>query len=298
MLKKIERIIICCVMLLSVVLAFSGCSKRTKSEKEIKKDLQMNANFYSVQEVTIKDLEIIKRQTDTKNKYDNVFVTVKAENENISCELSYYMRYNLYNEGWVLDSVTRYEKGKWDIIPLKGPDIEEFVNDYHELNKEYNAFYFEDSELIVNNRQCEYSFNAEKDSKYIYALDNITLFFEFNTNTLEWEKTDMQTETMDVKAKNISGTWVPMSANRYDMADKVISISLTDNKDVFNVKVYKDYGKKLISNQDIEVEMTSNGFGFTANPNCGLDTLDVYINPEEFKVSGYTGWPRIFVKQE
>ena len=94
------------------------------------------------QNVKISDYEIIKRQTDKKNKSDIIYLTVRTADTNLTCELSYMMQYTLYNDGWVLESVERYADGPWSI---EGLSEEQLLEDI-QLN---DPFFLEYDNLII-----------------------------------------------------------------------------------------------------------------------------------------------------
>lgn len=109
-----------CVVLLT--LSLSACGSGAKSEKQIVADLQTHESFLSP-EVKITDWEIIKRQTDTSAHSDLVYITVYTDDPGLTCALSYIMRYELYNDGWVLESVEDYREGPWTMEGLTEEQI-------------------------------------------------------------------------------------------------------------------------------------------------------------------------------
>ena len=73
-------------------------------EKDIMEDLKASDQFIS-DTAEIESCEIIKRQTNTENGTDEVYVTVEGGNDELSFTLSYILTYELYNEGSFLESV-------------------------------------------------------------------------------------------------------------------------------------------------------------------------------------------------
>ena len=76
--------------------------------------MQASETFIS-NTVEIADYEIIKRQTNKEDKTDFIYLTVRTDDPELTCELSYIMQYVLYNEGWLLESVERYLDGPWHL---------------------------------------------------------------------------------------------------------------------------------------------------------------------------------------
>lgn len=126
-----------CKYLFSLLIALvslvflSGCSG-AKSEKEIVADLQAREEFIS-NTVKISDYEIIKRQTDSNNKTDLVYITVHTDDPGLTSSLTYELKYELYNEGWILESVMRYYDGPWEFSGLQDEQILADIqnNDYY-----------------------------------------------------------------------------------------------------------------------------------------------------------------------
>lgn len=148
------------LFLLIMLLSLCGCSPSAKSEREIIADLQQNPAFIS-ETIKIDDCEIIKRQTDKDSKSDIVYITVYVNEEDLTCELSYVMEYVLYNEGWILENVSRYDDGPWSIEGLPIERISADVTDYD--------FYFNDYILEVTD--CEilnegYNYDGEEYEKW------------------------------------------------------------------------------------------------------------------------------------
>lgn len=79
-----------CLTVCVLLFVLSGCSPSAKNEGEIMEDLQSDPAFIS-QSVQIDSCEIIKRQTDVKNKSDVVYVTAYVDKDELKCALSYVM---------------------------------------------------------------------------------------------------------------------------------------------------------------------------------------------------------------
>lgn len=81
----------------------------------------------------ITSLEIIKRQTDTEDRYDKVWITLNCKNKDGSSEgyIDLLVQYGLYNDGWLIDECDYYDNGRQssEFSPLQGytPDIEELT---------------------------------------------------------------------------------------------------------------------------------------------------------------------------
>lgn len=125
---RILRFTLFGVLTLAMCFSMGGCSPSPKDEEEIIYDLQNNSGFISSTAI-IKNYSISKRQTDTGNKTDLIYMTVETEDEVATAQLSYILYYNLYNDGWVLDAIQQDPNGIWEITP--NISKEELMDDYY-----------------------------------------------------------------------------------------------------------------------------------------------------------------------
>ena len=103
-------------------ISFTGCNgKRTLTEEEIRKEIQAKDVFYS-QGLEIKEFEIIKRQTDTADREDVIYIHVEGENLDFSVVRNYKLTYLLYNDGWKLETIEPYS------------DVEYYIDELEELD--------------------------------------------------------------------------------------------------------------------------------------------------------------------
>lgn len=101
-----------CMIGIAMLLMLAGCgAKRAKSDKEILQELNTGTIQYESQELTIQEIKITDRRTDTDSKKDVVYVSVIADNNVVSCEMSYVAEYSLYDQGWVLENFRENNRG-------------------------------------------------------------------------------------------------------------------------------------------------------------------------------------------
>lgn len=220
-----------CFIILIMMLA--GCGKAVKNETEIKADLQNHTEFYSEQDVVIQNLSIIKRQTNKKEKTDVVYVDVDVSNDAVKGQLSYVLSYNLYDEGWILDNVSRYSDGKWNFTALKGPEqgLADAV-----INEKYSDCIFKNRvDTIESNLSQLYYYNTGRQYKYAKEIHNYEVDFKFNTENGVWENQSI--EKNSEYDWNIAGTYKPLLSDWYK--GYVVEIG-EPNKNTVQVKVYKD----------------------------------------------------------
>lgn len=90
------------------LLILVGCNHTpaVKSDSDILNDLSKAQYFTeNYSNFTIRDVEITKRQTNTEDKNDIVYVTLSVikDDESISGYIDMVLLYELYNDGWILE---------------------------------------------------------------------------------------------------------------------------------------------------------------------------------------------------
>ncbi len=176
-----RKLFFLCATAVLIFALLSSCDKAAKSDKAIVEDLQADSRFFSAAEIQITDFTISKRQTATENRRDTVWITAVAGNEDISCELSYIMTYNLYNSGWLLDNVERDHEGKWEVNPLHGID-EDVINENIEAYTENTFTTMEKINKSTNlaNHTDIVTYAATKEHKYGNETMTVEQIFYFD----------------------------------------------------------------------------------------------------------------------
>jgi len=173
--KKLLAVIFCA----TVILLFAGCRKKPASDSKLKDDLYSSDNFsyYSDQiGMKITDLEVIKRQTNTENQIDIVWVNVEASGDTAKGEMYYKMTYNLYNDGWLLEMIEDDNLDLWHFEPLCAPSDEEV---------ESQLSYFGDHKILSEELDIEnglktvtFEYLEEHENCYTDYTDQLIFQFE------------------------------------------------------------------------------------------------------------------------
>lgn len=144
-------LLICCALLLC------GCASTpaVKTEEELLADMQERKLPEECEGAAISGIEILKRQTNQEDKQDIVYVTMQAETETAKLVRSYELEYNLYDEGWILDGVERYDEGENSTTALGEPPdsvIDDFFAKQNEQINAHNSTYAnEDVKYAISN---------------------------------------------------------------------------------------------------------------------------------------------------
>lgn len=171
-----RKLLFLCAFLSLIIL--SGCSKPEKSEAEIVKDLQTSPIFISV-DVKISNYEIIKRQTNVDDKTDLVYITVQTNDPKLTSSLTFELKYELYNEGWILESVVRYYDGPWEFSGLGEAQLLADIKD--------NDYYFSDWDLDVvdieiTEESCDSNAMTYYEKRIVANLTAHNISFDYYTS--------------------------------------------------------------------------------------------------------------------
>lgn len=108
-----KRLFAVTIALVLTLLCFSSCgsagigSPKVASEQQIIEDIKANTNFENLN-LEIDKFEVIKRQTNVESKEDIVFVSITGHTDELTAVRNYELRYELYNEGWIVETVKSY----------------------------------------------------------------------------------------------------------------------------------------------------------------------------------------------
>lgn len=121
------------IMVLVFALVLSGCGgTRAKSEDEIRLEIE-NHSLWQELHVQTTEFYVEKRQTNQDTKEDIVYVAMTGENDKYTAKQYFIATYNLYNEGWILDSLEKIYDNEHvnSVTPKVGveqADVDELVN--------------------------------------------------------------------------------------------------------------------------------------------------------------------------
>lgn len=174
-----SRLLIIPFLLISL-LSLSSCSNmQPKSEQAIVADLNASTN-YIAPPIDMDECEIEKRRTDEEAGIDLIYLTVSGDNGEFECSLSYIVTYELYNEGWILETIERDYEGDW---VLTGIDEDAMVEDIQSLTGHMDDPEWSGSVEFINVidvRLPEYSDNP---FEVIYTAE--LYFFEAESQRIE-----------------------------------------------------------------------------------------------------------------
>lgn len=271
------------IFLLVFLLVFlSGCSDKSKNEAAIIEDLQAHVAFISPT-AKINDCEIIKRQTDKDARSDVVYVTVNAESEQLTCTLSFVLRYELYNEGWLLESVNRTD-GPWEI---SGLNEDQLVSDI-----ENHDYYFSDWSLDVQDVEIvDEGYNSSASNLYekwltVSLTAQHSLFDYYATYNVFYEIVDGDWKVQNVETQN--RRYVPTYSLNTSASDKIME---TLEMDLFlGEGIMYDSFEYLRTDEDWENCQETRYYTATKNWFYGTETFIVAIPLNFYLEDGDTHW--------
>lgn len=272
------------LMCFSVLSAFFlvGCnsSEKIASEDRLKDELYSHLVFSRFSDglsMEISDFEVVKRQTNTENMIDTIWVDVKASSETVEAQMCYIMTYGLYNDGWKIDDIKEDNVNLWSFVPLSGVPDEEIMR-YLPDNAEIwgNVFDIETGIQTVryhyteSYRYCEVSYNDRLEfefgkSYYSYAPGQWVYLNNYNVERYE--------------AWSIDGTWQFYKADEIT-GEKIATVEIEDfdscvsNFKYTEIKSDPIYisGRYNYSGRDIDLQ----GVGFTCIASREDDCQECY----------------------
>ena len=202
--KKLLVVILAAI----AILLLAGCGEKPASEATLKEDIYNSSNFsrFSEQpEMEITNLEIVKRQTSTKDKVDTVWVKVTAAGDTAEGEMYYIMTYWLYNSGWQIESITDDEVNQWNLIPTKGVD-DETILAYVKSESNLDDFeYLSVESLFPDKTEYHYVQRVEYHN-YMTESRIYKVSCSFSSSSYEWEITGMECVSLKPEWDAI-GSW-------------------------------------------------------------------------------------------
>lgn len=135
--KKV-RVILLTFMLLGLAVAASGCGPASKSERAIADDLAEVDECIQEFDMEITDWTVDKRQTNSEDKTDYIWISIEADCDFFSYTADYTAEYVLYNDGWALENYTRvdYQYDRFDTVSedIVARDLAEQEYRFSDLN--------------------------------------------------------------------------------------------------------------------------------------------------------------------
>lgn len=235
--KKISSFILVMVFMITMI----GCnSNKGVDEKQIINDIQQS-EYLQKSNMTIEDIQIEKRKTDIQNKSDTMIAWINTKRDTMESKMCFNLTYTLYNDGWLIETITHYQDGDWKFVPLKGVSQENADTKIKEYSKNITS-----SKCIEHEEDLESGtsyFTYELKEKYPYATKSKTVKvnYEFNVTyddglyTETWKDT---VDTVDSKEDwNINGTWKSSFTKEitYSPSFKINSTIIINNYDGITV---------------------------------------------------------------
>ncbi len=198
-----RRTIIPMLAIVLILCLLCGCTPELRAEDGVKSDLSSSSVFqqYFDDEQSITDFIVTKRQTDTDNKADTVWVEVWAENEEKSADLSFIMQYTLYNDGWLLENVAENRESQWEFTPESGPS-EDLISST--IPAEATNIEQEDYQ---GGNTLHISYSMDTDCDYYIKHEDCSQDFYFDTMTGAWTSSERVILTEEKDFEPLIGVW-------------------------------------------------------------------------------------------
>lgn len=215
--KQVKKIlsVLMAVFLLAML---GGCgTPSAPSEREVESALQNSSAFFDnfdSTSCTVDEFAIMKRQTNEESGTDTVWVQVAARDEDKSAQLSYIMKYVLYNDGWELENISPNMESTWQFKPLRGPS--------DELITQSISIDLGDATVETNLEEssADVSYTVTNDRGFCITTYAKRQTSHFNADTGVWIPTDNQTvATQNDFSPIIGTTWGYLKETDYKDRD-------------------------------------------------------------------------------
>lgn len=289
-----------CIIGIVTLFVLTGCGvQRAKSDKEILQELNTGTIQYESQELTIQDIEITDRRTDTNSKKDIVYVSVIADNNVVSCEMSYVAEYNLYDQGWILDNFLGNNRSSWIIKPVSAPE--------NKLLEEHSHDSYIDSDILLDEGTAFYYYEKVEDEVYCSTTYLYKARYEFDTKETKWEYID--SEIIEKESEwDVDGTWsyvsTPgvnvMGGAALESENHHMMLSIEVNSGVAHVIAYTQGDNIIYFDGDINLTPGEGGCSETVEfsyEHPGFMPIvfrgEIFITPDRVFVSNASKFERI-----
>ena len=205
-----------------IIFTLTGCKSGNQpvNERQLLADINASSTYLTAtKQVNFMSIEVEKRITDEDDRLDQVFVFVSGESDDLRCSVAYELRYTLYNEGWMLESVNDRNYELWDVKPKKGvPEeilteaIDPFMQygNHPPLTSEgyvpYDEIVLTDTRENFEDGSADYDYDVITNYTYMTSTDHLTLECFLNPITAEWEVSCKRTGK-DRDWSKICGSW-------------------------------------------------------------------------------------------
>lgn len=147
--------------------------------------------------------EITKRQTNTDNKTDYVWIQVNASNSSFSYTADYKLTYVLYNDGWQLDD---FEEEQHSVMPKYYPSEDDAAS---ALEQYYDGCILVESNIYQKNSLGQniatFQFERQEETEYLVTDYGITLTYYFSPSEGWHEKISVEDRG---HRPNLIGKWI------------------------------------------------------------------------------------------
>lgn len=200
-----------CLTTLLLLSACGGPESRIANTEKLKEDLSEQSlfkNYVDMLDISISDLEVIKRQTTVEDKTDQAWVHVDVSGPRVEGDMYYLMTYELYNDGWLLETTEVLDEREWMLVPLCGVDDEDIK---YSLPAEAEIESI-DTDLEMGIQTVTYTYTESFPYCDINHRRNLICSFGFSLNPPGMNSFGMWTTQNDADAGtveewHIDGTW-------------------------------------------------------------------------------------------
>lgn len=208
-LKLSTRIFMTIIIVIMITVVLDSCSNnKGVSDRTLITDLESyeESPVFSCYNMTVDDIEVIKRQTLPEQQKDSVWVKVSCSNDKAKGIMYFLMKYTLYNDGFLINDISEYNRSKWKFTPVKGlsnEEVESLLHDYNMRNIENSPSWFGDYDTW----EIEIISNEFETIDYLEYYSDSSVFVEYK-QTKSFDSCDVtQIKTGELCFNNTISDW-------------------------------------------------------------------------------------------
>lgn len=238
--KRKSKLIILFIVL---GLTICGCISNggVKTEKQIIGDIN-NSEYLSKYDLEVDEIKISRRKTDKINKTDSMVAWVHSENDIMEYTMEFELGYTLYNEGWLLDSISPICEDKWEYYPFDiatEEEADQVIEERYPSAKSYRCIEAVRGQEVHEDKSktnvTNFTYEIIEEYPYLTQELDYKLIFEFSPDK-NWQarpkKDNYGAEKSVMEDWRIDGIWTCTTDEEYGLNNATITINSYDGTTV------------------------------------------------------------------
>lgn len=275
-----------------IIVIISSLGGGGVSKKQICDDISFYAGFEDY-DLDIVEYDEEKRDTNKESKYDQIWVNVVAENDDIRFTGSYVIMYKLYNDGWTYEYVDAISSDYSAIKELDEERIkEDLLSEYNDLVTVYRledinidmTLPLDTTTLKTIDLRCIGT--AKNDEMTVEAVINVTYELKMDFEFCGWQLTECEMSNYSYAATT-EPTEELISKTTNSWTNKFTLVSSTKTSNNIYEYIYSENDNKTFDNISVEWKKQ---LTFTFTPDDGWKLTNNTKELSDLEISADGVW--------